>query len=33
LASGPLIPTFAKVPAAKECECWNRTTSIVTNNG
>jgi hypothetical protein len=27
LASGPLIPTFAKVLAAKGCECWNRTTS------
>jgi len=26
LASGPLIPTFAKVLAAKGCECWNRTT-------
>src|SRR6516165_5947843 len=25
-ASGPLIPTFAKVPAEKGCECWNRTT-------
>src|ERR1700744_6426129 len=26
-ASGPLIPAFAKVPAEKGCECWNRTTS------
>jgi len=26
-SSGPLIPTFAKVPAAMGCECWNRTTS------
>jgi hypothetical protein len=25
--SGPLIPTFAKVPAATGCECWNRTTT------
>jgi hypothetical protein len=30
LASGPLIPTFAKVLAAKGCECWNRTTSLET---
>src|ERR1700736_2546568 len=26
-SSGPLIPTFAKVPVATGCECWNRTTS------
>src|ERR1700744_6376156 len=26
-SSGPLIPTFANVPATMGCECWNRTTS------
>jgi GNAT superfamily N-acetyltransferase len=26
-SSGPLIPTFASVPATTGCECWNRTTS------
>ena len=25
-ASGPLIPTFANVPARVVCQCWNRTT-------
>ena len=29
-SSGPLIPTFAKVPPAMECECWNRTTRVCT---
>jgi hypothetical protein len=24
-ASGPMIPTFAKMAAAKGCECWHRT--------
>jgi hypothetical protein len=28
-ASGPLIPTFAKVVAAIECECWNWTTGAI----
>ena len=27
-ASGPLIPTFAKVSAATGRECWNRTTGL-----
>ena len=27
-ASGPLIPTFAKVLAATGRECWNRTTGL-----
>jgi len=26
-----MIPTFAKVPAEKGCECWNQTTSDVSN--
>ena len=26
IASGPLIPTFAKCLAQRGCECWNRTT-------
>ncbi len=30
LARGPLIPTFAKVLAAKGCEWWNRTTGAET---
>jgi hypothetical protein len=25
---GPLVPTFAKVPAATGSECWHRTTSV-----
>ena len=28
-SSGPLIPTFANVPAAMGCECWNWTASLV----
>src|SRR6201999_1742270 len=32
-SSGPLIPTFANVPAAMGCECWNRTTSGLSQNG
>ncbi len=32
-SSGPLIPTFAKVSAAIECECWNRPTSDGAGNG
>jgi len=28
ISSGPLILTFAKVPAEKGCECWNRATSV-----
>jgi hypothetical protein len=27
ICSGPLMPTFAKVPAEKGSECWHRTTS------
>src|ERR1700722_2508354 len=26
-SGGPLIPTFANMPAETGCECWNRTTS------
>jgi hypothetical protein len=28
-SSGPLIPTFANVPAAMGCECWNWTASLL----
>jgi hypothetical protein len=31
ISGGPLIPTFAKVPAAMESECWNRTASLCRN--
>src|SRR6266568_2404105 len=31
-AGGPLIPTFAKEPAERGCECWNRSTSSVASS-